>query len=135
MGRAIGGDGRIVSQHRGQLASLVQHFLHFVRLNVAILAVTAALLLEPAGLKGYGYAELVALVSYWSLDRSMRAIFPVSYAATLPWAVALVPPLFVVSTPMPWTLALFLPLVAVLASGARRRQLGRLVAELRPRLT
>ena len=91
-------------------------------LHLVLLAAAAVLLVPRLGLAGYGWGELVSLVSYAARHRGVRRRVGVSYRGVLPWAVACGPPLLAVAVPPPWRLLLLAPAAAVALLPSPRRQ-------------
>jgi O-antigen/teichoic acid export membrane protein len=100
-------------------------------LHLALFACGAAVCVSQFGVVGFGYGEVIALAAYVLLDHQVRSLFPVSYAETLPWIIAFVPPLFALHLPPALVPLLWLPLVAVLLRRSCRAQLRRYLSYLR----
>ncbi len=84
--------------------------------------VTGAFIFVPwLGIWGYGLAEIPAMLGYLILHHSLASIFRFTYTQTLPWLLALSPPLFAVFLPIPFGVVLWLPLLIMLAIRPQQR--------------
>jgi PST family polysaccharide transporter len=100
-----------------------------------LLLVPAAFLLLPAmGLIGFGVATAITSLSLLVSDREVRAIVPPDYRRTMPWVIAFIPPLFIVTVGVPVGLLLLLPTLFVFTTPAPRRQLSGYAMLIRSRL-
>ena len=112
--------------------SMHSSVLYVLRRNGAVMAfnaayvalfVAAALVLVPRfELRGYGLAEVVALLSYVVIHLFVARTFDFSYARAWPWLLAFAPPLFVPLVGLPWGLLLWSGLLAAALSGGARSQ-------------
>lgn len=74
--------------------------------HVALFSVSAYLLLPHFAIRGYGYAELIAIGSYVVIDiRVRREIGAVSYSLSFPWCVSFALAILVAPS-FPWVAAL-----------------------------
>ncbi len=103
----------------------------FHGVHVALFFGGALFFVPRFGIIGYGLGEALALAGYLVLHRQLGRVFDVSYRQVVPWAIALVPPLFLLYVPGIWSLLLFLPLVAVLVRRSERDVVARYVRAFR----
>jgi O-antigen/teichoic acid export membrane protein len=107
------------------------------KINAArvLLLVPAAFALLPAmGLLGFGVASVITTLSLFVSDREVRAIVPPDYRPAMPWVIAFIPPLFIVTVGLPFGLLLLAPTAFVLTTPAARRQLSGYAELVRSRL-
>lgn len=102
----------------------------FHALNVALLAGAALVLVWRFGLVGYGYAETIALCSYWVIHAQLLKFMRPSYGAVALWLVAYIPPLFAPLVDPAWVPLLWLPWLVVVLLPQSRRQIRGYAAEI-----
>jgi hypothetical protein len=74
------------------------------------------------------------MLSLFVSDREVRKIVTPDYRPALPWVIAFIPPLFIVTVGLPFGLLLLAPTVFVLTTPAPRRQLSGYAELVRSRL-
>jgi hypothetical protein len=80
------------------------------------------MLVRQFGLIGYGYAEAIALLSYWVVHKQLLKHLRPSYGETVLWLGVYIPPLFAPLTGAAWAPLLWLPFIVVsLLPRSRRR--------------
>ncbi len=92
-------------------------------LRLLLWAVAALALVPALGLIGYGIASVATLLAFPFSDHEVRKVVPADYGPVIPWAVAFIPPLFVVTLGLPLGLLLWLPAAAAIAMPSARLQL------------
>lgn len=92
-------------------------------LHILLFAVGALYFVPRFGLLGYGFAEILALLSYIVLHFQVRRIFHPSYLETLPWLISFLPPLFTTVFVLPAGLILWVPLLFILVLPGPRKVL------------
>lgn len=100
-------------------------------LRLAVLAVTATLLVPPLGLVGFGLAKVLAVVAYVAAHRAVRPLFVIRYRQVVPWLLAFAPPLFSPLVAWPQLLVFWVPAAAVVSTREARAQLVEYTAVLR----
>lgn len=102
--------------------------------RVALLLPSALILVPAIGLIGWGVASIITLLSLLVSDRVVRRVISPDYSATVPWALAFVPPLFIATVGIPAGLLLLVPTAFALALPSARRQLGGYATLVRSRM-
>jgi O-antigen/teichoic acid export membrane protein len=102
----------------------------FHLVHIALFAGAAVVLVWRFGLVGYGYAEVVALCSYWVIHAQLLKFMRPSYGAAALWLAAYIPPLFTPLVELAWAPLLWLPFVAVVLLPRSRRQIQGYIAEI-----
>jgi PST family polysaccharide transporter len=95
---------------------------YFHVLHMLLFTGSALVLIPRFGLVGYGLAEVVAIASYPAIHRRTARIVGITYRGTVPWLVALVPPLFAAVLPIPLAPLLWMPAIGVLVLLPRERE-------------
>jgi O-antigen/teichoic acid export membrane protein len=94
----------------------------FHLVHITLFAGTALLSVQQFGLIGYGYAEIIALCSYWVIHKQLLKFLRPSYGSTFLWLGAYIPPLFAPLVDPARVLLLWLPFLAVALLPRSRRQ-------------
>jgi O-antigen/teichoic acid export membrane protein/uncharacterized heparinase superfamily protein len=89
--------------------------------HVFLLAAGTFLLLPRWGIRGYGWAELVACTGYLFLHGSLSRVVSLSYKSVLPWMAAFLPPLLFQAVSSWQAGLIWLPLSVVLAGSGWHR--------------
>lgn len=84
--------------------------------QVSLLAIGTLILMPYLGLRGYGWAELVACAAYGVLHKALAGVVRVSYRALAPLTLAFLAPPFALLVKTRWTFLFWLPLAVIGAS-------------------
>jgi PST family polysaccharide transporter len=97
--------------------------------HIVVFASVAYLLASRIGIRGYGWADVVACISYWWLHRKLSQRVRVSYRRIASWLFVFGLPLFTPTISSAWKWSLWVPLILV--SIFHARQLSRTGASSR----
>ena len=111
--------------HRHNFDVAIFHLVH-----ITLFAGAAFVLVRWFGLIGYGYAEVVALLSYWVIHVQVLKLLRPSYGSAAPWLGAYIPPLFAPLVDPAWVPLLWLPFMVVVLLPRSRRQIRGYAAEI-----
>jgi O-antigen/teichoic acid export membrane protein len=85
--------------------------IQFNMIHVALFSATTFMLVPRIGLLGYALAEIVAIIAYTVLYRSIQPLYSLNYQRPVFYAIACIPALFIPLFDSAWSYLLVLPLL------------------------